>query len=73
MKTKPKLLLNDTKAGIDEGQQLWYPEPFYFLVKNDDSSGVVIIGCFEFQFTHTFFRHFSDYSCHCHPKINDGN
>ena len=40
MKTKPKLLLNDTKPGTDEGQQSWYPEPFYFFIKNDDSSGL---------------------------------
>ena len=40
MKTKPKLLLNDTKPGIDEGHQSWYPEPFYSFVKNDDSSGL---------------------------------
>ena len=38
MKTKPKLLLNDTKPGIDEGQQSW-SEPFYSFVRNDDSSG----------------------------------
>ena len=40
MKTKQKLLLNDTKPGTDGGQQSWYPEPFYSFVKNDDSSGL---------------------------------
>lgn len=40
MKTKPKLLLNATKPGKDEGQQSCYPEPFYCFVKNDDSSGL---------------------------------
>ena len=34
------MLLNDTKPGTDEGQQSWYPEPFYCFVKNDDSSGL---------------------------------
>ena len=33
-------MLNDTKPGIDEGQQSWYPEPFYAFVRNDDSSGL---------------------------------
>lgn len=40
MKTKPKLLLNDTKPGTGEGQQSWHPEPFYCFVKNDNSSGL---------------------------------
>ena len=35
MKTKPKLLLNDTNPGIDEGQQSWYPEPFYFFAEDE--------------------------------------
>ena len=36
-------------------------------------TAVVIIGCFEFQLTSTFSRHFPDYSCHLPPNFNDGN
>ena len=44
---KPKLLLNDTKAGEDEGKVSWYPEPHFIVNKSNETGKIETKGTFR--------------------------
>ena len=45
---KPKLLLNDTKPGEDEGKVSWYLEPHFIVNKSNETGKIETKGTFCF-------------------------
>ena len=43
---KPKLLLNDTKPGEDEGKVSWYPEQHFIVNKSNETGKIETKGTF---------------------------
>lgn len=51
---KPKLLLNDTKPGEDEGKVSWYPEPHFIVNKSNETGKIETKGTFRSRDAGTF-------------------